>query len=206
MAAMTLACKNLTQASSYSEWAGYSTTERAYAGYAGGVRYDAAIFRFDVPALSKGFKGLSVRIAVYNGLGTNPKLRYAICTSDANRESYRSTTGAVSDPNQIATGTITLSGVGSTASMKEFSIQDVNLEGGKTYYLILWAAETTGVFISAVNSELGNHSVSVSYDGGVVWLKANGQVKPYMVFAKASGSLKQMISYVKTASGVKPGG
>ncbi len=206
MAAMTLACKNLAQASSYSEWAGYSTTEVAYAGYAGEVRYDATIFRFDVPALSNSFKGLSVRIAVYNGLGANPKLRYAICTTDANRENYRSTTGAVSDPNQVATGTITISGVGSTAAMKEFSIQDVTLEGGKTYYLILWAAETTGVFISAVNSELGYHSVTVTYNGGAVRLKVNSQVKTYMVIVKASGSLKQRISYVKTASGVKPGG
>lgn len=205
MAAMKLACTNLAQASSYSSW-DYTTTERAYAGYAGGVRYDATIFRFDVPTLSNSFKGLSVSIAVYNGLGTNPKLRYAVCTSDVNRESYRSTTGTVSDPNQVATGTITLSSVGSTAAKKEFSIQDVKLEGGKTYYLILWAAEMTGVFISAVKSELGNHSVTVSYNGGVVWLKVNGQVKQYMVVVKILGSLKQRIPYVKTSSGIRPGG
>lgn len=203
MAAMTPACKNIAQASSRDEWAGYSTTEVAYAGYAGGVRYDATILRFDIPAIPDASKDLNVGIAVYNGLGANPTLRYAICTSDANRESYRSTTAAVSDPNQVAAGTITLNDVGSTAAKKEFSIQDVNLEGGKTYYLILWASEKTGVFISAVSS---GHFITVAYNGGTVRLKVNGEIKPYMVLAKVSGSTKQMIPYVKTASGIKPCG
>ena len=204
MAAMTLACKNLAQASSYSSWE-YTTTERGYAGYAGGVRYDATILRFDVPAISGTSKGLNVGVVVDKAIGSDVKLRYAVCTSDANRESYRSTTGAVSDANQVATGIITLSDLSSTTARKEFSI-DVELPGGKTYYLILWASEQTGVFVNAESSELGYHSVTVLYNGGVVRLKVNGQVKPYMVFVKVSGSLKQMIPYVKTASGIKPGG
>lgn len=202
MAAMTLACTNLVQASSHSTW-DYTTTEEGYAGFAGGVRYDVTILRFEVPAIAGTSKGLSAGIVVRSGpVSGNLKFRYAVCTSDANREKYRSTTAAVSDANQIKTGTITLSSVSNTAAKKSFSI-DVEMTGGKTYYLMLWAYESTGVFVSAVSA---GHSVTVSYDGGVVRVKVNGVVKPYMVFVKVSGSLKQMIPYVKTASGIKPGG
>lgn len=198
---MKQACKNLAQASSYSSW-DYTTTERGYAGYAGGVRYDATILRFDVPSLPSPFKSLDIGIVVSSGVGSDVKLRYAVCTSDANRAEYVSTTGAVSDANQIADGTIAIGEVSSAAAKMEFSI-DVDLAGGKTYYLILWAFEQTGVFVNAASS---GHSATVVYNGGVVRLKANGQAKPHMALAKVSGSLKQTIPYVKTASGIKPCG
>lgn len=188
-----------------SSWT-YTTYAAHYAGFAGSGLYCVYILRFYVPAFSGVSEGLTAGLYMSSGMGSNVTLRYALCTSDANRNKYLSTTAAVTDTNQIATGTVSISNVTSDVAKKEINFKTGNIKGGRTYYLILWAAGDTGVSIKQFNSAWGNHSVTVGYNIGVVRLKVNGQVKSYMVFVKVSGALKQMIPYVKTASGIKPGG
>lgn len=75
--------------------------------------------------------------------GTNYKtielirtMRYALCTSDSNYSSYANIYNAVSDKNQIATGTFnTNTANGSTITIK---ISSVSLNPGTEYYLIIW--------------------------------------------------------------------
>lgn len=201
MAMKSVAAQNLTQAYSGRNW-DYNTWDVAYAGFAGGSLYGVTILRFDVPAFVGVSEGLDLGIVMTVGLGSEAVLRYAVCTSDANREAYMNTSGAVADENQIDAGTITFSGLTSDVVKKTAAIKTTKIKGGSTYYLFLWAYGDTGVSIKSVTGAYGDHSVSIGYNLGVVRLKN----KRYMVFVKLGGVARQMIPYVKTPSGLRPGG
>jgi hypothetical protein len=202
MAMKTIRAENLAQAYSSGNWE-YTTWDGAYAGFNGGSLHCAYILRFDVPEFSGISEELKLELAARSGIGTDVTLRWAICTSDVNRESYHSTTEAVIDKNQLDSGIVTFSNLRSTAEKKTVQLKTSKLRAGGTYYLILWAAEATGMAVVAVST---GHSIAIGYNLGVIRVKSGGAVKAHTAFVKIGGKIRQVIPYVKTAGGVKPGG
>lgn len=201
MAMKSVAAQNIAQASSGKNWV-YSTVDSAYAGATGGTVYGVTVLRFDVPAFSGASEVLDVALISYTGLGTDVTLRWALCTSDANRELYTKTTAEVTDNNQIGSGAVTIPDVTSTSEARKFQVPATKIKGGNTYYLFLWAYNQTGLSIRAASSGWGDHSVSIGYNLGVFRLKD----KRHMAYVKLGGVARQMITYVKTPSGLRPGG
>ena len=203
MATMTLPCRNLSMAYSSSDGWVYGTNKEAFVGYAGGARYDAAILRFDAPYVPGASEALDLSLAVRKSGNSNVRLRWAVCTSDANKEKYRSTTNTVADKNQIASGTILLDNLTDKDTVYTRTFQ-IPVEGiGKgTWYLILWAYESSGAWLEPISTDKGSYGISVvCAAGGVVRVKTADGVKAFAVY---NGKRKQLIPYVKTASGIKP--
>lgn len=199
MADKILDCNNLAMAFSADGWE-YGTDNSGIAGYGSG--YKVAILRFDAPAIPGAAKSLDVGMVISKVTTADATVRWALCKSDANREKYLSTSAEVEDENQIATGTILFETLTSALGIRSFQIPCKGMHKG-TWYLILWASEMKGIYIRSVVSSAGNHSVSVTYTGGILRVKTESGVKAYGVY---NGEKKRMIPYVKTASGIKPCG
>lgn len=200
MATLTLACSNLAMAYSTDGWV-YGTDSEAYAGFAGGVQYAVSILRFDAPAIYGSVQSLDLGLVMRKGINASVKLRWAICTSDANREKYRSTTNAVEDENQIASGTIQIEDLTGDAETRTFRIPVEGIGKG-TWYLILWAFEGGGIFLEPVSSDKGSYGVSVVCTiSGILRIKTAGGAK---AFGSYNGRRKRMVPYIKTESGIRP--
>jgi hypothetical protein len=205
VAVKSLSVVNLAQAYNAKNWE-YTTWEPGYAGAAGGSVYGVTILRFDVPAFVGVAEAMEIALISNLGMGASVMLRWALCTSDGNRELYTKTTAAVADSNQLESGIITIPDVTSVTAARSFRIPAAKIKGGSTYYLFLWAYNDTGISIRAVSSGWGDHSAAVLYNQGIIRVKLNGAQKPCMVVVKTGGKVRQTIPYVKTATGVKPGG
>lgn len=205
MAMKNIACTNLAQAYSGVNW-DYNTYGVAYAGYANASVYGVTILRFDVPKFTGIAEDLMLGIYASIGVGATAQLRWALCSSDENRNAYQNTTGPVTDPNQLDSGTVTFAGMDNSVAKREAMIRTSKVRGGETYYLIMWASGQTGISVKSVVGAYGNHSVVLGYNQGIIRVKLGGAQKPCMVFVKTGGKVRQAIPYVKTASGVKPGG
>ncbi len=204
MAMKNLPAENLAQAYSAEGWK-YTTDGTAFAGATGYGQFVVCALRFDIPAFGGVSEALDVALVCRIGNGTDVTLRWALCTSDENRGLYVGTTAEVADGNQIASGTVEINDVGTAVTTKSFQLPVTKISGGGTYYLFLWAYNDTGLGIRAVSSSNGSHSISLSYNIGVLRVKTAEGVKMYGVFVKQKGTVKQLIPYVKTQSGVKPG-
>lgn len=198
MADKILACSNLAMAFGADGWE-YGTDNSGVAGYSGG--YKVAILRFDVPAVPGVGKILDISMVISKVTTASANVRWALCKSDANREKYLETSAEVEDENQIASGTILFENLTSALGVRTFQIPCKGIRKG-TWYLILWASELKGIYIRSVVSNVGNHSVSVVYAGGVLRVVTESGVKAYGVY---NGGKKRMIPYINTPSGIKPG-
>lgn len=196
MATNSLSAVNLAQAYSAKNWE-YTAWDAAYAGAAGGTVYGVTILRFDVPAFVGVSEALDVALVSYLGLGADVTLRWALCTSDSNRELYTKTTAEVADSNQIGSGTVTIPDVTSTVMARNLHIPATKIKGGNTYYLFLWAYNDTGLAIRAVSSGWGDHGVSIGYNLGLLQVKVAGQVKAFAPYVVISGQARRTILYVK---------
>jgi len=129
--------------------ANYSTTEISRAGVYldtdGSSIHHTSVVKFTVPA----FTGVSQKIAFKmwaNRMGSEYpstiNLRYAICKADTNKDSYKQTNEAVTDDNQITSGTVKLTDVSTaagSATWQTVTIETDTLTEG-TWYLMLWSA------------------------------------------------------------------
>lgn len=197
MADKTLACSNLAMAFSADGWE-YGTDNSGVAGYSGG--YKVAILRFDAPSIPGAAKFLDIGMVISKVATASANVRWALCKSDANREKYLDTSTEVEDEHQIASGTIPFEDLTSALGLRSFQIPCKGIRKG-TWYLILWASELKGIYIRSVISSAGNHSVSVSYTGGIVWIISESGLKPCGLY---NGEKKRLSPYLMTESGVKP--
>ena len=204
MSMKTVAGTGLKQAYSTGSWE-YTDYDAAYAGCAGGNLYLPYILRFEIPAFEGVSEALEVALVCNSGVGETVQLRYALCSSDTNKEKYLNTSGAVSDDNQIATGVAVFSGMSTDVVTRSFQVPTTKLKAG-TWYLILWAYNETGLSIRAVKSDWGSHSVALGYNIGIARIRTASGVKQNAVYAKTLSGIKQMTPYIQTAAGIKPGG
>ena len=109
-------------------------------------------------------------------------LRWALCSSDENINSYNTAnavSNGVSDPNQIASGTVTFDGLSSSiSSIKTLTIQTTALKPGVSYFLVLWGDSSAGyVGDTATMNAASNHSVLLEYGSGVVRIRVGNEWK-----------------------------
>lgn len=205
MAMKSIDAENVIQAYSGDSWE-YSSVKSAYAGYANAYLLCATILRFDIPAFVGLSEALEASIICAIGVGAEVTLRWALCTSDANKANYLNTKATVTDSYQIASGTAAFSGMSSTVVTRTIKCPTTKIKGGNTYYLFLWAYNETGISIQPATSGYGDHAVSLGYNIGALRVKTSDGVKLHAVYVKTASGVQQMIPYVMTASGPKPGG
>lgn len=150
----------------------YSTSAQTRAGAMAdtdGDSHYAAVVEFTVPA----FEGVSQTIAFKmwaNRLGdeypSTINLRYAICNSDANKDSYLQTNAEVTDSNQIASGTVELTDVSiatESATWQTVTIETDALKEG-TWYLMLWgASEASANEVLVMQGTAYHDSIALTY-------------------------------------------
>ena len=181
----------------------YTTDGTSYAGFAGGTLYGVTILRFAVPAFSGLSEALQVAMVMKMGMvadGNNVTLRWALCSSDANRNRYKNTTAEVEDEYQVDTGIVLFKGLTEYNETRSFTLDTRNLKPG-TWYLFLWASGNSGISLREVSGAWGKHSVSMDYKSGGVRIQTPDGVK---LFGAFNGERKRLTPYIKTASGIRP--
>lgn len=200
MAANTASATVVSQAYGYSSLSDYTTYNPAYAGYGSGNRY-AYVLQFVTPEFIGASESAAFDIVMGKGVGDNVNLHYAICTSDANITSYMNTTEAVSDENQITSGTLTIEGLVVAYEYKTLTITTSALKPSTTYYLILWGSEDTGIEIRQVNSEWGEHSVTIGYNLGVVYIDNGSGLEAYQAYIDNGTGWDLCIPHIDNGTG-----
>ena len=151
----------------------YDTASSAYVGYGSSTTFYPYALKFTVPEFVGASSAVVFSLSMYGGYRNGSKsssvnLRWALCTSDANIDSYN-TAGAVSDANQIVSGTVTFDGLNSsTSTIKTLNIPTTALKPGGTYYLVLWGNNSGGYSgDTATINAASKHSAVLEYGSGV---------------------------------------
>lgn len=150
-----------TYATGNGTFGAYATTGNKYAG-ANSSSYYAYILQFQTGDFTGDCEKLDLNLSIKSMYHANLTLRYALATSDENKNSYRSTTNEVTDSNQIASGQFALNGLSTSAYQTHtLSIDTDALEPGTVYYLFLWGTNKS----SGTNLDVtASHSVTVQFD------------------------------------------
>ena len=169
----------------------YDASSSAYVGYGSSTTFYPYALKFTLPSFTGASSAIEFSLSMYGGYRNGSKssavnLRWALCSSDANINSYN-TAGAVADPNQIVSGTITFDGLNSSTSViKTLSISAANLKPGVSYYLILWGNNSFGYSgdTATMNAASKHSAVLVTADsfklyinqgeGSIISVKRNG--------------------------------
>ena len=119
------------------------------------------ILKFKTPDFKGVFEKLNLNLYIKSNYNSTITLRYAFATSDANRNSYR-TTSAVTEEYQLETGTYPFTGI-STSTYKTFTISfdSSSLQPNTEYYLYLWGYNNNSCLCTVGN--ISYHSIEVEY-------------------------------------------
>ncbi len=119
------------------------------------------ILKFKTPDFKGVFEKLNLNLYIKSNYSKTITHRYALATSDANRNSYRNTTSAVTEEYQLETGTFTYEGISTSAyNTITMSLSSV-LEANTEYYLYLWGYNNTSCLCTLGN--ISYHSIEVEY-------------------------------------------
>lgn len=181
-------------------WTGYNTTQK-YAGY--NNAYYTAILRFTTGSFLGVSDTLKARIAAvigYSGAATSMTLRWALCSSDANKASYVGTSNAVSDSYQLASGTVSFSGLNANIIYQNLNIENRNLKANTTYYLYFWAYSTgTGQMLQIWTTP--NQSVTLDYFNGGARIDNGSGFELYQAYIDNGSGWDLYIPYIDNGSG-----
>jgi hypothetical protein len=180
-------------------WTGYSTTQK-YAGY--NSAYYTAILRFTTGAfvgLSDTLRTSIAAVIGYEDAPTSVILRWALCSSDANKASYVGTAKAVSDGYQLASGTVSFSGLNPNMVYKSLNIANRSLKANTTYYLFFWAYSTgTGQMLQIWTTP--NQYVTLDYLNGGAWIDNGSGFELYQVYIDNGAGWDLCIPYIDNGS------
>lgn len=119
------------------------------------------ILKFKTPDFKGVFEKLNLNLYIKSNYSKTITHRYALATSDANRNSYRNTTSAVTEEFQLESGTFTFEGISTSAyNTITMSLSSV-LEANTEYYLYLWGYNNTSCLCTLGN--ISYHSIEVEY-------------------------------------------
>ena len=119
------------------------------------------ILKFKTPDFKGVFEKLNLNLYIKSNYSKTITHRYALATSDANRNSYRNTTSAVTEEFQLESGTFTYEGISTSAyNTITMSLSSV-LEANTEYYLYLWGYNNTSCLCTLGN--ISYHSIEVEY-------------------------------------------
>lgn len=120
--------------------------------------YKATSMKFTTPSFSGQSSSIKFNLANIGTTYENIKIRWALCTSDDNKANYLNTSSAVSDTNQIASGTFTPPA--SISDSYELTVATTAINPNTTYYLFLWAGTDAMFAIDSVAA--ASHSFTVN--------------------------------------------
>lgn len=200
MATNTMNGSILNQAGYNDRWGNYGSTGQ-YAGF-GTTSYFTTIVAFQTPAFQGVSEGVEITLCVTkNGNNSNPTLRWALATSDVNRNMYVNTTSEVtseSDSTQVAYGVHQFQGVTASGTNSTIVVETSDLKPSTTYYLYLWGYESDN-WLTVYQSK--SHSVSVGYNSGLVYIDSGNGFDAYVVYIDNSSGWDQCIPYIDNGSG-----
>lgn len=177
----------------------YGTTA-IYMGYGNGTTHYENVLSF----VTSPFAGKSISIT-FNincantawAANTARTYRWALLTSDANTMGSSTTTNfyynshaEVNDPNQLAQGTVSWSGLGQYSN-KQLTITTDALKGNTQYYLVLWPYSTSPASFLTVAVVANHGDVVIEYE-------ASFSVKIAHYLMNANGSVSQWSSTEQT--------
>lgn len=136
----------------------------------------------DFPGTSKNIRiSLMLEQQWKSGEKVDVPLRFAICKSADNKDSYRKTHSAVLDANQIASGVWTVPALTyQYEESRECVINSTDVEPNTTYYFFLWAERVEAGVCNAARSHnvhLGNCSIVVEYYENAAHIDTGTEVK-----------------------------
>ena len=176
----------------------------AYTGSTGDSYYTTKI-TFETPTFSGITDNITFHLAMAKVDAANTSdvtLRYAICSSDANKASYCNTYSAVSDANQLVTGTAKISGLKTTVDYYDISVNTSKLSSGKTYYLFLWAStsKSNPTFLVIQPTAAVNHTISITVNKGLVYIDNGTSFEAYQVYIDNGSGWDLYIPYIDNGS------
>lgn len=197
MANNTAAGTIVSQNGYNSGWNGYGN-EPQYAGV-----YSSKHYICLVQIKTSDYVGVSEKLVFSFGAtqmyGSNPVLRYALCSSDKNKGSYLNTHGEVTDETQLATGTVQLSGITSSNKTYTVEIPTTELKPATTYYLYLWAAGSSNNY--CLIGSPAKESVSVDYNSGLVYIDTGSGLEAYQCYIDNGSGWDLCLPHVDNGDG-----
>ena len=185
----------------------FDTTNAAYVGL--GNKNTAELYpywlKFITPTFSGKSSSITFNLSMLQGYRNGSKsakvnLRWALCTSSANQASYNTieACAGVSDPYQIASGTVTFDGLTNAYSAKTLTIPTTALKSGVSYFLVLWGDSSGGyVDDTATANASTKHSAALEYNSGVVRIRRGNEWKVGVVYVRRGNEWKVGVPYVR---------
>lgn len=167
-------------------WFGYNPIARGIAG-SQSSEYNTYILQFKTPAFPGVSEKVEIRLGYAKGNSASLTLRYALCTSDENRNKYCNTYGAVTDDTdkyQVKSGTVSLTDIAATITHKTITIETEKLKSNTTYYLILWAytSKSNPKWVVPQPLDATSPSVTVHYNAGIFRLDNGSKIEDYQAY------------------------
>lgn len=140
------------------------------------------------------FQGISKAVNVELGMTAGgdvktPTLRWALCTSGANKALYVDTYAEVTDEYQVASGVFTTGKLSSVSSGQTIGIQTSMLKAGQEYVLFVWGYAPPSDPEWAKVMSISNHEVSVEVIGGIVRVSIGGEIRVGTPVVKHEGQI-----------------
>ena len=87
-----------------------------------------------------------------------------------------------------------------TTESRTITISTTGLQSNKTYYLILWAYNQTGVELREINNAWGSYSITMGYNDGVVWIDNGSSFEAYQCYIDNGTSWDLCVPYIDNGS------
>lgn len=162
------------------------------------------MMQFTTPSFTGVCKKLTINLSakIQSSYYTTINIRYALLSSDANRDSYKNKLGAIEDSNQISTGIYPTMNL--TSAYQHFTLElDLKtLTPDTTYYLILWGSSngtSTNTLTNMNTAE--NHIIVIHYDDGLLYIDDGTNLVSHQCYIDNGTGFDLYLPYVDTGTG-----
>lgn len=189
-----------TYVSSDMDYYGYILNDDVYCGYdASSYKWYISILKFTTPSFSGKAKTVKFNFSIKSFSTSNVSFRYALCTSDSNYLSYRFTSSAVSDGNQVVSNTFAFTPAAyNTYQTLSLEVNASSLSPNTTYYMFVWAGDNN---YSLCTMNMGSHhTVSISVDSSCIYIDNGSGWDAYEIWIDNGSSWEQYAAYIDNGS------
>ena len=192
-------------------WNDQSSDKSGYAG-AYGEGYYTSCLKLRTPKFAGVSERIMFQVRLYNIGPNDTKLRWALCSSDANKGKYTGDWSnriysEVEDKYQLAQGTVEWADIELTENpMRELIVETNALKPETDYFLFLWSYYSKDSISTTVRvAAAAEHSAVVEYKAGLIQVKHNGAEISCVVDVVSGGEWKQAMPEVAVNGAWKPG-
>lgn len=167
---------------------------------ADGTKYYPYYLLFKTPDFVGASQRLTIQYHAERKYGTDPTLRWALCSSDANKKSYYGTVNAVADEYKLVAGTITHTNITTGGKVFTLTIDITTLKPSTTYCLYLWGGHTTTSSTLLYISPTSKHAVNLEISTGLAYIDDNGELGAYQAYIEDGGKFDLYVAYIDNGS------